>query len=1591
MLLPLLGACAVVGPFQGPEWEPVRGLLSEDHSCRDPRCCGNLLVFCLFLIWQVRHCWHQVMRTHLSMKKVIQVPPQKWAVFSMRHDTCLGLIPKLFFSPGKFRGLNAHVRQCAQKKRWKYWRSLRESWAQYLLSWQHPCQCSCRDFHTPSEPIFCTTSFSSTCMLAQDSSWDMWQVPWCLSDEYSHCICKPLLSDLDMHCRREKLLVHTQEELLLLEPAVSMRSHPTSVTLSTSLSNLPSSQRLQFCSTEFLPFPSNQQGGMPTWKSWGCPQEAWAPGRENQTLGRKDSRKTQASVWANQRESNGEDACEIQASGRQLPINFGRQDNAESKVLEQESQRLVRSKADGEILTLGWENHDQMGLENRPKIQELGKRNQREAGSEDPLVSQEHIVENQDQLRCKIDAETQTPEWGDQDESRNEDAIETQALEKNKKEAQEEHEGETQAQGLRKQGQTGSENGEESQVPGWRKQTQIRSDIGTEIQAEKRENKDQVGSESAVQTQISGRENLGEVRKEDDVEIQALEWGKQESVGSDNVTEIQTPWWDKQDHGGSEKAGKTQASGEEILKQLRHELRVGSGSHGLQRGQDAGETQLSRRKDLREIREEDWVVVRALWWEDQRPVASEIDREFEIPRWENQDQIGGEHRAEIQTSEKRNQRKDRGEDDINTLAPEAENQGQLRGDTLVDSHPPDRKTQEQCGDETSIYMHVPGNGNLRGLKGEDGKETQELREEHQGQLSNEINEKIHTPKWKNEEHIRGKDGANTQVPEAEKWGELTSNIDGETHSVEWKKEEQAGGENGTEIQASQKRNQREAGGKDGTETWAAEEENQSQLRDDIDRKTHLSEWKNQEQMGGENGTEIQAPERRNQREPGGEDGTETQRPERGNLGQLDSEIGENHSPGRRNWEQTGGKNDAERQTLEKRNQRELVSEDGRKIQRLRGGNQTLLKSKVNGKTSSSKWKNQEQIGDEDGAEIQIQGKKHPRGTTGGDGRETQVPGGDSQGQLRSQIDGEIPMQGNQNKSGDEDTAEIWDVGSQRKCRAEAAGRPGVPRGGNKDQVRGKAAAEDILQVDYSGSERPAALTGSGYGAMEQKQAVASVRCPERKLLPHWGELFLLASGEGEHLASQSTAPARKHKVGISPASCQAPPKPQRSRQRDKRMDPGKTSGLAWQLQNPQSLAASLNLPSSCPSDSCGQAPQTATALVGAPTALTVLPKWPVLKKSQRLLLESLMRRKMAHLKWGLPQRILESHLLFNFLGPSPLSFAGVQLPGLYTACELQRQQERLCEAQGSMPGLKSPERCRRFQPSERKSLKLSTQARALEKCGSRRLETTGISIHPPKPQRVRPPGGSREPQNVLEEALPRAKLPAPRNPSPAAKSRSWCGQERVRESSRENSMGRKMVRAGISQRADRAPSRVRTLYSRAGHDRWRKESTSQEASEPPKLKCVQPTHWRRGSLEPVEGKKSGQQPPSCSTDISSFQGQAAVRQSMTLLNKISQSPPVAKPQPPAPNLSLRGSDTTLLPKVVDPRVKENSIEVCTSLKRELQPPGHCCARAALPKTEHLGQGEPEHPNGAPQNPPASKKLGFMKHLRCFLLQRFFRK
>uniref|UniRef100_A0A8C6G1S7 Uncharacterized protein n=1 Tax=Moschus moschiferus TaxID=68415 RepID=A0A8C6G1S7_MOSMO len=238
MLLPLLGACAIVGPFRGPEWEPVRGLLSEDRSCRDLRCCGNLLVLCLLLIWQVRHYWHKVTRTHRSMRKFVKVPPQKWAVPSMRHDTCFRLTPEFFLSPRKFRGLDAHAQQWAQRKSREYWRSLEESWTKYLLSCQHPCRGLLWDAYTSSDHIFCTTSFPSTSMLPRDSSREAWQVPWCCSDDQTHLICKP-----DRCQRVEQLSVHPQGELAPLEHVVSMRCHPTSAA---PLPNLPSAQSLPF-------------------------------------------------------------------------------------------------------------------------------------------------------------------------------------------------------------------------------------------------------------------------------------------------------------------------------------------------------------------------------------------------------------------------------------------------------------------------------------------------------------------------------------------------------------------------------------------------------------------------------------------------------------------------------------------------------------------------------------------------------------------------------------------------------------------------------------------------------------------------------------------------------------------------------------------------------------------------------------------------------------------------------------------------------------------------------------------------------------------------------------------------------------------------------------------------------------------------------------------------------------------------------------------------------------------------------------------------------------------------------------------------
>ncbi|XP_037703266.1 uncharacterized protein LOC119542539 [Choloepus didactylus] len=1573
MLLPLLGACALVGPFQGSEWEPVRGLISQDRSCRDLRCCGNLLILCLFLIWQVQHFWCLVTRTRPSMRKAIKVPSQKWTVSSMRRATFFRLAPESFISSGKLRGLDAHIQLWAQKQRWGYRRSLQESWARHLQSWQRRDQGPSWDVHNPSEPIFCTASFSHTCLLSQNSSWGARQVPWRLRGSQTNVICKPLLPAPETCQRVEQPLVHSQEELVPREPVVSVKSYPTSMTLASSLSNLPSTRRLQFCSGEFLPAPSNQQLEIPTWKSQGCLQEAWAPGRENQELSRgEDSRETQAPGLGNQRESRGDGARETQASGRQLPIDFGMEDDAGTEVLGWGNQSLIVSETDREIPPPGWQNQDHIGGENRTEIQELGREFLEGTEGREAEI-QAHRRENQEQLRCKIDVETQTSECRNQDKSRGEDAVETQAFErKNKKEARGEDERKTQAQGLGVQDQTGGED-------------------GAEIEAEERINKDQFGGEDAVQIQTPGREILGEVEEEAGLEIQALEWRKQAWVGSENVTEIQTPGWENHGQDGSEKTVEAQTFRGANQIQLRHEIQVGWGNQDLGRNEDARETQISRRKNLREIREEDWVVLQTSWWGNQSLVASEVDRELKIPYWGNQNQIGGEHGAEIQASE-RYQSEDGDEDGINTLAFEAENQRQLRGENDGKTHPPGWRNQDQLGGGNGADIQASGKRTLREVRGEDGKETQELREENQSQLRSGINGKIHTPKWKEQEHIQYKLGANTQALEAENW-EILSKIGGGTHSAQWQVEEQIGGENGAENQAPMKRSQRETGGENGTEPWAPGEENQSQLWSDMDRKTHLSEWKNREQNGDESGTETQAPEKSKNREARGEDGVETQRPETEYQGQLESDIyGETHSLEK----QTRGENSTGNQASEKRSQREVGREGGTKTQILGGEKPRLLRSKVNGKTCSLEWKSKKLVGGKDGAEIQIQGKKNPRGTGGADGIETQVSGAVYQGQLRSEIDEDIQPQGrgNQNKVEDEDAAAVKDVGSQRKHRAEDFGGPQVSRRANKNQVTGKDVAKAHLQVDPSGGEGATgknlslawtpALPGFGYRAMKQKQGVAvnnsaSALCLETRLLSHHSEVFLLASGGRKHLAGQGVAPARKYRVGVSPASQQARPGSQRGTRKDKVVHPGKASSLTCQLWNPQSLAAPLSQPSACHSVLCSSAPQAATALVDAPIALNFLPKWPALKKSKQLLLESLMRRKIAHLKWGLPQRILESYLLFTFLEPS--SVVGVRLPGSYTSHELQGQQERHCEAKGSRPGIKPPEKPRR------KSSKLPTDARVLEKCGPHGTEPLGSSTHPIKPRRSRPPGGTREPQ-VIQEEPPRAPLPAPRNPGPAAESKAG-------RPSGENSRGRKMVSPGVSLMAEMSPSGAGTSGSRAGHDHRRKECPPWEASKSPGRKFQQLTHWRRGSLEPLEGEGAGQWPPSCSIDSSSFKGSfhsAAVKLSMTLLNKMSWSPQMAKPQHSALNLGLQDPDPTQFPRVEDPHASEGGTGFSTSsLEKDLEPSGYCGAGAALPTTESPRDPRaPGNPKETPQSPPAPKKFGFMKRLKCFL-QRGFRK
>nr|XP_021502165.1 uncharacterized protein C22orf46 homolog [Meriones unguiculatus] len=1494
MLLPLLGACAVMGPFQGPEWEPVRDLLSQDQSCKDPRCCGNLLVFCLFLIWQIQQFWYQVFRT--SKRNVTKVPPQGWAVSATTCDTFFGMIPEVF-TYGRVRALDVHVQQWAQQQKWEHQKKVRQEWAT-LLSPQDSCQDVSWVGHTSSEPIFCASSFSSTCLLPQDDSWEEWQAPWCLTASQTH-------PSLDMCQRMEQLLAPSQERSVPVEPVrPSYKSTPTSLAIS--LPNFPSAQRPEFCLREFLPDSLNR---LPPRKSLDSLQGPLALRDKTQTVGRKYCE------YTNKRENRRRGAWETQASGDFIPKK-GR----DAEALGRRNQRQVKRGADGEISVPGWKEEAQVRTEDREQTEKLWKKSQRKPGDKNPFTWA-HLGESQEQFRYKTDIATQTPEWGHQ-----EDAVQTPALGQEKeKEARGEGEAEDQDQGLETQGWTGSKNSVNSQMLKQSTQDQTGRNTGTETEAEEGRHKGQIASKDGVKIQTSQRENLREIKLQDNKETQACFRPENED---------QIPAEERQGQCRSDD-WKTQACTGENQHLFRHEVQVGM------------------KKKIREVREEDWVVIQAPWWGSQRLVLITIDRGLGTPCWGNQNQVRGECTADILLLE--NDRGKGGDDGTNNPMPEVEDQGQLSGKTDLETYPVGSQNKEKIEEESGTDNLVLGKRDLREVTGENEARTQELGEENQGQLGNKFHKMIHGPKWKNEKQIRGNDSINSQTPETENWEGLTSKkVDDKTHATGHKKAVNAGGEDGAEVLIQGRRILRGARG-EGAETKTAMEESQSWLGD-----MGPNTLKNQKQVGSEDGTEVQALEKRNRREPG-EDDVETQRSESKNQRQL-TETGGSHSVRQRSWKQSQGDNTSENEASEKKNWRGSGRRDGRKMQRSWRKPQRLL-SKVGGKTYLLEWKKQQNVGDGNEAELQTQGKRSLRGFTGDDGPETQALLGKDQRQSVCETVEKIQTQGQRIQSkGRDAAAEIQDVGVQRKCRAEDAKLSHTSRRGDKGQLRRKDAARPSLQGDSCGRveptcwkcslAQPASLT-SGYTTPRHKQPTAgngadSAPCPE------------------EHLSSQGAAPAGKHRGGLSVSSQRTQHGSQRRHERDKRVDPGKAAWLTCQHSYPQSQASSV-----FPSLLCPQVSQAAPAPVSGPTALSIPHKWPALKKSQHLLLESLMKRKIAHLRWGFPRRILESYLLFHFLESCSLPKAGVRLPGLRTDQEHQRQQEQHCESLGP----ESPGRSQSRPVLQRKSSKLSTQVPALEKCRPSRLEPMSRSIPPKKPRRTRPQGGGREPQ--IQEA-PKATVPSPSKPRPAAQSRSWCGPGPAQELFIDNSRGGKMVGSGVSHAEKRASSRVRASSCPEGLSH-RKE----EPSELPRLQSQQPTHQRSGSMGHTGDRRAWQRPSCCSAHSSSFKGtihSAAARLGITILNKMPW-----LPQHSAPILTLRNPNP--FSKVGAPSTREDSTRDPTALERDLEPPGHCQTGLTVPETEHSKECEaPGNPRGAPQNPAASQKFGFMRNLRHFLRQ-----
>ncbi|XP_043821341.1 uncharacterized protein LOC122727700 [Dromiciops gliroides] len=185
MLLPLLGICALFGRFRGKSWEPVQGLLTDGCGCGDPRCCGNLFILCLFLLWQVRQ------RCRGPKKKGFEVSLLKWAVSPWCRLASPVPSPGLSICPCTQKRLEIHVQKLVYQQKWGPPWKLRESWTQFLLS-----QLSGhRGLEVSGEPGVCAPRFPSTCRCLEEYHKELyllggWQFAWGFCSLQAHLLCK---------------------------------------------------------------------------------------------------------------------------------------------------------------------------------------------------------------------------------------------------------------------------------------------------------------------------------------------------------------------------------------------------------------------------------------------------------------------------------------------------------------------------------------------------------------------------------------------------------------------------------------------------------------------------------------------------------------------------------------------------------------------------------------------------------------------------------------------------------------------------------------------------------------------------------------------------------------------------------------------------------------------------------------------------------------------------------------------------------------------------------------------------------------------------------------------------------------------------------------------------------------------------------------------------------------------------------------------------------------------------------------------------------------------------------------------------------